>query len=67
MEKALDNGLDLVAVGHVLVANPDLFSKTQLPLSLSVHELKTINLPQTMFESLKRLKLLGVFNFEFTD
>jgi len=64
MEKALNNGLDLVAVGHALVANPDLFNHEQLSITLSASQLNSINLPKTMFDSIKRI---GAFSFKFTE
>ncbi|MGX7205511.1 NADH-dependent flavin oxidoreductase [Enterococcus pingfangensis] len=64
MASALDNGLDLVAVGHSLVANPDLFSQKELPLTLSKRTINSIHLPKKMFETIKKL---GVFAFTFSD
>lgn len=60
MEKGILNGLDLIAVGHALVANPDIFN-TKISLNLSS---STINLPETMLDSIKKL---NVFNFKFDN
>lgn len=67
MDAALNSGLDLVAVGQTLVANPDLFSDEPVSLKLSENELTSINLPKTMFDAVKQLGKQGVFNFKFTD
>lgn len=64
MEKGLASGLDLVAVGSALVAHPDLFSQVKLPLILSASDVDSIDLPQTMFEAIKRI---GAFTFQFTE
>ncbi|ANK61412.1 NADH-dependent flavin oxidoreductase [Loigolactobacillus backii] len=64
MTAGLDSGLDLVAVGQVLVTNPDLFNQERLPLTLSLKTNDSMSLPKSMFESIKKL---GVFNFKFVD
>lgn len=64
MEKGLASGLDLVAVGSALVAHPDLFNQEKLPLTLSASGVDLIDLPQTMFEAIKRI---GAFTFQFTN
>lgn len=64
MEKGLASGLDLVAVSSALVTHPDLFSQEKLPLTLSASGVDSIDLPQTMFEAMKRI---GAFNFQFTE
>lgn len=63
MTAGLDAGLDLVAVGSALVANPDLFSQDKLPITLSSSETESIMLPKSMFDAIKRI---GAFTFQFT-
>lgn len=63
MAVGLADGLDLVAVGSALVANPDLFEQKNLSLNLSASEIESIELPESMFN---KIKDLGVFGFQFT-
>ncbi|MFD0897504.1 NADH-dependent flavin oxidoreductase [Loigolactobacillus binensis] len=64
MNAGLAAGLDLVAVGHALVANPDLFAHEELPLTLAASKLAAIQLPQTMFTAIKQI---GAFAFQITE
>ncbi|MFD1318498.1 NADH-dependent flavin oxidoreductase [Loigolactobacillus zhaoyuanensis] len=64
METALADGLDLVAVGQALVANPDLFNHEQLSLTLAASKIDSITVPKTMFAAIKRV---GAFTFKLVD
>lgn len=64
MTDGLNAGLDLIAVGQAIVANPDLFEHDNLSLTLSRSKSDSIHLPQTMFDSIKRI---GAFTFNLID